>query len=355
MLRNKLGRTDIEVSVIGLGTMTWGNQNDEGEAHSQLDYAIANGVNTIDAAEIYPFPISDDSIGRTESIIGTWLSRRKDISREDLVIASKVAGPSNFRLRSDLRQSRLRLDRANIISACDESLRRLCCDYIDLYYLHWPERTANFFGRRGFSANAESDRDSVPLEESFSALAELLQAGKVRTIALSNETPWGLMHSCAIAEGLGIRDRFVAVQNPYSLINRSYETGLAEVSYREDIGLFAYSPLGGGVLSGKYLQGALPDKSRGKIYPQHTTRYRTPTNALSAIESYVSFAQEHGLVPAQMALSFVNSRPFVSCNIIGATTMEQLAMNIASADVSLSAEVLQGLDAIEERYPSPCP
>ncbi len=355
MRRRKLGRTDIEVSVITLGTMNWGGlQNDEGDAHAQLDFALEQGVNSIDTAEIYPFPVSNDLLGATERILGSWLAQRSSGSRDDLVIASKVAGPSNFRLRQHLEQSRLRLDRANIILACDESLSRMRCEWIDLYYLHWPERNVNIFGKRGFAPDEQAELDTVPLEESLSAMKELLDSGKVRSIALSNETPWGLMECCRIADSLGIRDKLVAVQNPYSLLNRIFEVGCAEVCTREDIGLLPYSPLGGGVLSGKYLHGLLPENSRSKVFPQHTTRYRGIT-VDGAVEAYVALASEHGLDPSAMALAFVNDRPFVCSNIIGATTLQQLETDISSDSLTLSAEVLRAIDEIGEVYNSPCP
>ena len=355
MRRRKLGRTDIEVSVITLGTMNWGGlQNDERDAHAQLDYAIEQGVNSLDTAEIYPFPVSNDLLGATERIVGSWLAKRSASSRAELVIASKVAGPSNFQLREDLEQPRLRLDRANILRACDESLARLGCDWLDLYYLHWPERNVNIFGKRGFTTDSQAERDAVPLEQSLSALKELLDSGKVRSIALSNETPWGLMESCRISTALGIRDKLVAVQNPYSLLNRSFEVGAAEVCVREDMGLLPYSPLAGGVLSGKYLHGKLPEHSRGKIFPQHTTRYRGIT-VDAAVAAYGDLASKHGLEASVLALSFANDRPFVCSNIIGVTTLEQLETDISSESVTLSAEVLLAIDAIGEVYNSPCP
>ena len=355
MRRRKLGRTDIELSVITLGTMNWGGlQNDERDGQAQLDFALNLGVNSIDTAEIYPFPVSNDLLGATERIIGSWLSKRSSSSRDDLVIASKVAGPSNFQLRQHLEQPRLRLDRANILHACDESLSRMRCEWIDLYYLHWPERNVNIFGKRGFSPDAEADRDSVPLEESFTALKELLDSGKIRSVGLSNETPWGLMECCRVAERLGMRDKLVAVQNPYSLLNRSFEVGSAEVCLREDIGLLAYSPLAGGVLSGKYLNGFLPENSRGKIFPQHTTRYRGIT-VDGAVGAYFDLAQKHDIDPSAMALSFVNDRPFICSNIIGATTLEQLETDISSDSLTLNDEVLRAIEEIGEVYNSPCP
>ena len=354
MRERPLGYSCLNVSVIALGTMTWGEQNSPREACEQLDYATDKGVTHIDTAEIYPFPVPSPKMSITESIIGDWLTSKDKSFRDRLVIASKAAGPCSFDIRKNIPQQRVRLDKPNILQACDESLKRLRCEVIDLYYLHWPERTSNFFGRRGFQSDPQADRDAVPLEESLEAMKELLDAGKIRSIGISNESPWGTMQVASIAERLGMRKEVVAIQNPYSLLNRTFEVGSAEVSIREKIGLFAYAPLAGGVLSGKYLDGAKPVGARSTLYPQHTTRYHKPQAEL-ALGAYMKLAKESGLDPSSMAMSFVNEREFLTSNIMGATTMEQLRINIASEEIRLSEDILREIDAIHEIYNSPCP
>ena len=343
----RLGQTDIDVSVICLGTMTWGQQNTEAEAHEQLDYALEAGVNFIDTAELYAVPPSGETQGRTEEYIGTWLKQRG--TRNRVVLASKVVGPSEDWL-PHIRGGKARLDRKNIEAALDASLRRLQTDYLDLYQLHWPDRKTNFFSRLGYEHDP-NDRP-VPIEETLTVLDDLVKAGKVRHIGLSNETPWGVMSFIETAERLGL-PRVVSVQNPYSLLNRTYEIGLAEVSIREQAGLLAYSPLAFGVLSGKYLDGAQPAGARLTLFPDYT-RYSGP-NAVAATERYVELAQDHGLDPAQMALAYVNTRPFVTSTIVGATSLEQLKANIASIDVTLSDGVLADIEHIHELYPNPAP
>ncbi|WP_119460680.1 NADP(H)-dependent aldo-keto reductase [Rhodospirillaceae bacterium SYSU D60014] len=342
----RLGRTDLQVSAIGLGTMTWGEQNTEAEAHRQMDLALDHGVTFWDAAEMYPVPPRAETYGRTEEIIGSWLKRHG--RRDRLVLASKVAGPDE-RL-TYIRDGKPRLDRRHIPAALEASLRRLQTDYIDLYQLHWPDRDTNIFGQLGYDENGEAD--SVPLAETLDVLADLVRSGKVRAIGLSNETAWGAMRFLALAED-GRGPRMVSIQNPYSLLNRSFEVGLAEVAVREQCGLLAYSPLAMGVLSGKYLGGANPPGSRLARFPQFQ-RYRGP-QAEGAAAAYVALAREHGLDPAQMALAYVTSRPFVTSTIIGATNLEQLATDIASIDVTLSEEVLDGIEAIHRVYTYPCP
>ena len=347
MQYRKLGNTDIEVSVICLGTMTWGEQNSEAEAFAQMDYAFAQGVNFFDTAELYSIPPKATSYGRTEEIIGSWLSRRGN--RERIVLASKIAGPGEDWL-PHIRGGRTRFDRAHIQAALDASLKRLRTDYLDLYQLHWPERSTNYFGKLGFEP-AQAD-EFTPIAETLQALDAQVQAGKVRHIGLSNETPWGVMRFLQAAEQLGLA-RMVSVQNPYSLLNRSYEVGLAEISWRERCGLLAYSPLGFGVLSGKYLDAAQPPGARLTLFPDYT-RYSSPA-AQSATARYVALAREQGLDPAQMALAFVNGRPFLTSTIIGATSMQQLESNIASIDVELPAQVLDEIEAIHGEHPNPSP
>ncbi|TVP59170.1 MAG: NADP(H)-dependent aldo-keto reductase [Halomonadaceae bacterium] len=344
MDKRPLGRSDLRVSQICLGTMTWGEQNTQQEAFAQLDLAMDGGINFIDAAEMYPVPPKADTQGLTEQYLGNWLKSRG--RRDRLVIASKVTGPGSM----DYIRGGPRLHRQQILQAADDSLSRLQTDYMDLYQVHWPERKSNFFGKLGFQP--EDDSDAVPIEETLSALNELVEAGKVRHVGLSNETAWGTMHYLQLAQQQGWA-RPVSIQNPYSLLNRSFETGLGEVACREQTGLLAYSPLGFGVLSGKYLGGQAPAGSRLSLY-QRFSRY-TSEHAQEATAAYVDLALAHDLTPAQMALAYVNSRPFVTSNIIGATTLEQLSENIASAELVLSEEVLAAIEAIHQRYTYPCP
>lgn len=341
-----LGNTDIHVSLICLGTMTWGEQNSEADAHAQLDYALSQGVNFIDVAEMYPVPPRAATQGLTESYIGSWLQARG--KRDDVVIATKVVGRSaNF---DYLGRGETRLTRAQIHAAIDGSLKRLQTDYVDLYQLHWPDRSTNYFGELGYTHKASDD--PVPLEDTLGALAELVSAGKIRHIGLSNDTPWGMAQCLRLHEQHSL-PRVMSVQNPYNLLNRSYEVGLAEMSIREQCGLLAYSPLAFGVLSGKYLDGARPDAARLTLF-ERFQRY-TGVQAGTATARYVALAHEHGLDPAQMALAFVNAQPFVTSNIIGATTLSQLQDNIASADITLAPDVLTGINAIHRDISNPCP
>jgi aryl-alcohol dehydrogenase-like predicted oxidoreductase len=344
MKQRALGTTDLKVSQICLGTMTWGEQNTEAEAHQQLDYAVAQGVNFIDAAEMYPVPPKAETQGRTEQYLGTWLKARG--RRDDLVIATKVIGPGEF----PWIRGGPRLDRASVLAACDTSLQRLQTEYIDLYQVHWPARSTNFFGQLGYRPTY--DRAATPVEETFEALGELVKQGKVRHIGISNETPWGVAEYFRVAREKSL-PRPVSIQNPYSLLNRSFEVGLAEFAHRDKLGLLAYSPLAFGMLSGKYLNGARPPQGRLTLFARFS-RYNGEQAGCATAE-YVALAQQHGLDPAQMALAYVNSRPFVTANIIGATTMEQLRSNIASAGLKLGDEVLQGIEAIHKRYTIPCP
>lgn len=342
----KLGRSGLSVSLIGLGTMTYGEQNSEKEAFAQLDYAFDQGINLIDTAELYAIPPRAETYGKTETIIGNWLKKRG--LRDKVVLASKVCGPGSDWL-PHIRDGQTRLDRHNINRAIEGSLKRLQTDCIDLYQLHWPDRKTNFFGRLGY--RHDPDDQPTPIVETLQLLHDLVKEGKIRHVGVSNETAWGVMRYIQLADCLQM-PRVASVQNPYSLLNRSFEVGLAEVAHREEVPLLAYSPLGFGVLSGKYLD-ASPKGSRLQRWPDYD-RYSNP-QALAATAAYVDLARQHGMEPAQMALAFVNSRPFVGSTLIGATNMEQLRSNIASVELKLSDEVLNGIEAIHTRYPNPSP
>lgn len=342
----QLGKTDLEVSVICLGTMTYGEQNSESEAHEQLDYALDHGVNFIDTAELYAVPSTAANNGKTEAYIGTWIKKRSN--RDKYVLATKVTGASpNLTYISN----NLGFSRSRILEAVEGSLSRLQTDYIDLYQLHWPERKTNYFGKRGYVHDSE-DQWQDNFEEVLLTLDQLREAGKIRHWGLSNETPWGVMRTQTIAERLDLAGA-VSIQNPYSLLNRTFEIGNAEVSHREQIGLLAYSPLAFGRLSGKYLRGEDTADSRLNKYKQ-MGRYNGAASKAS-IKSYQAIADDGGLSLTQMALAFVNSRPFLTSNIIGATTMDQLAENIGSAAVSLSDDLLERIEKVHEEHPNPAP
>jgi aryl-alcohol dehydrogenase-like predicted oxidoreductase len=345
MQYRKLGHTDIQVSLICLGTMTWGEQNTEAQAHQQLDTALDAGVNFIDTAEMYPVPPRRETYTLTEQYIGNWLSQRGN--RDKVILATKAAGRADW---DYLRGGKNCFDRANIEAALNASLKRLQTDYIDLYQLHWPDRKTNFFGRLGFQY--DPDDQPVPIEETLQVLGDAVKAGKVRHIGVSNETPWGVMRFLQLAHSSGL-PRIVSVQNPYNLLNRSYEVGMSEISHREGCGLLAYSPLAFGMLSGKYLNGARPAGARLTLF-ERFDRYNNP-RALKATQAYVNLAHEHGLDPAQMALAYVNSRPFLTSNIIGATDLQQLRNNLDSINLTLNAEVLQKIEEIHTEIPNPSP
>ncbi len=345
MKTRKLGRTDIDVSEICLGTMTWGEQNTEQQAFEQLDLATAEGVNFIDAAEMYPVPPRPETQGLTETYLGNWLASRG--RRNDLVIASKVAGPGNG--LTYLRNGP-RLTRDHIRQACENSLRRLQTDYIDLYQVHWPDRNANFFGKLGY--RHREDEQATPIEETLAALAELVEEGKVRHIGLSNETPWGTNEYLRLSREHNW-PRIVSVQNPYNLLNRTFEVGMAEIACREQVGLLAYSPLAFGMLSGKYLDGRRPAGARMTLY-ERFTRYTSGRGA-EATRAYVDLAAAHELSPVQMALAYVTSRDFVTSNIIGATSLDQLRENLGSVSVALDDEVLEAIEDLNREFTYPCP
>lgn len=342
-----LGQSDIKISVIALGTMTYGGQNSEAEAHQQLDYAFQAGVNFIDTAELYAIPPSEKTYGRSEEYIGSWL--KKSANRNNIILATKVTGPASNWLPY-IRHGKTCLNRKNLEIALNDSLKRLQTDYIDLYQLHWPDRKTNIFGQLGYTHDLHNQ--SVPIEETLQALNDLVNAGKIRYVGISNETPWGVMRFLQVAEQLQL-PRIATIQNPYSLLNRSFEMGLAEMAIREQIGLLAYSPLGFGVLTGKYLHGESPPNSRLTLYTQYA-RYCSSA-AKKATQAYVEIAQQHNLDPAQMALAFIHRQPFLCSTIIGATTMEQLRCNIASIELSLSNQVLEKIKAIHQTYPNPSP
>ena len=346
-----LGRTGLKVSVIGLGTMTWGEQNTQDEAHQQLDFALERGVNLIDVAELYPVPPRAETATRTETIIGHWLTARKN--RDQIILATKVTGRSGGLtwLRDGVHPC---LSRDHIIMAVEGSLKRLQTDYIDLYQIHWPDRATNFFGQLGFTPPERSlDEDSIPIEDQLQTLDDLVRAGKIRFIGLSNETPWGVMRFLELAEK-NHWPRAVSIQNPYSLLNRSFEVGLAEVAFRESCGLLAYSPLAFGMLTGKYDGGKQPETGRLTIFGDIFDRYTKPRGRRAA-EIYNKIADDHGLIPAQMALAYVNSRPFTTSNLIGATTMKQLETNIESVALTLPEDVIRDIEAAHAEDTYPCP
>ncbi|ATM77117.1 NADP(H)-dependent aldo-keto reductase [Serratia fonticola] len=346
MQYHRIPHSSLEVSVLGLGTMTFGEQNSEADAHAQLDYALAAGINLIDTAEMYPVPPRPETQGLTEQYIGSWIKARGN--RDKIVLASKVSGP--IRGNDAGIRPQQALDRKNIRSALDASLKRLNTDYLDLYQLHWPQRTTNCFGKLNYQYTDE--KATIPLLETLEALTEQVRAGKIRYIGVSNETPWGVMRYLQLAEKHEL-PRIVSIQNPYSLLNRSFEIGLAEISQHEGIELLAYSSLAFGTLSGKYLNGAKPAGARNTLFSRFT-RYSS-AQSQAAIAEYVALAKKHGLDPSQMALAFVRQQPFVASTLLGATTLDQLKMNIDSFDVVLNEEVLQALEEIHSRFTIPAP
>lgn len=340
-----LGNTDVQVSKICLGTMTWGEQNTEKEGHEQLDFALEKGVNFIDTAEMYSVPAKAETQGGTEKIIGTWLKGRQD--RDKIVLATKAAGPQPF--LTYLRDMP-KFNKEQLVEALNGSLSRLQTDYIDLYQLHWPERKTNFFGKLGFKVEEDAWEDNIG--EVMYVLDSFVKAGKVKNIGISNETPWGFMRF--IEEGKkNDLSKVVSVQNPYSLLNRSYEVGMAEISYREKIGLLAYSPLAFGVLTGKYFGQEDLENARLTLFPR-MKRYASEETQ-SAAKKYLALAQQHGLSLTQMALAFINQQPFLTSTIIGATNLKQLEENINSIDVELSEELLEGIEKIHQSIPNPAP
>lgn len=344
----QLGRTDIRVTSICLGTMTWGQQNTEAEGHAQLDYALDRGINFIDTAEMYSIPPRAETQGSTERIIGTWFKARG--TRDKVILASKVSGPSDSTyLRHDARPPRL--DRSNIREAIEGSLQRLQTDYLDLYQLHWPNRSVPLFGG-GSNAAGRGGGSEVAIEETLDALDELVKEGKVRHIGLSNETAWGLSRFLHLAETRN-QPRVVSVQNAYNLVNRQYEVGLAEFHAREGVGLLAYSPLAQGFLTGKYQRGARPPGARTTLFDRGA-RYQKPGTE-AAIDSYLAIARDFDVDPAQLAIAYVTSRPFVTSNIIGATSLEQLKVDLDSQEIVITPEIEARINAAHQLHGDPAP
>lgn len=349
MKLKKLGHTDLHLPEICLGTMTFGEQNSQDEAFQQLNYALDRGLYFWDTAEMYPVPPKPETQGATETIIGKWIAQHGQ--RDHLFLASKIAGPSQG--GSHIRDGQTRFNRDDIRTALDGNLKRLQTDYIDLYQLHWPQRPTNFFGKLGYSnAEAEDTQQITQLEETLSALSDEVKNGRIRYIGLSNETPWGTMKFLQLAEKLGL-EKIVSVQNPYNLLNRSYEVGMAEIAHYEGVGLLAYSPLAFGYLTGKFRHGARPEQARITRFPRFT-RYTNPQSEW-ATEQYAQLAEKHDLTLTQLALAYVKQQFFVTSTIIGATNLAQLKENIDAFDVHLSNEVLMGIEDIHRQQPNPAP
>ena len=341
----KLGTTNLDVSTICLGTMTWGEQNSQEEGFEQMDYALDQGINFWDTAEIYSVPPKEKTFGHTETIIGNWFKKTK--KREKIILATKVAGPT----RSYVRGGGNQYDKKNITEALNGSLKRLQTDYIDLYQLHWPERNTNMFGKLGYEHKDNEDWNKF--EDVLGNLKEFINQGKIRHVGLSNETAWGAKKYLEISKAHDL-PRMISIQNPYSLLNRTYEVGLAEVSIREQIGLLAYSPLASGYLSGKYRNNQMPKNSRIALDPDFWTRYRKP-NMNKAVDAYYEIAKKNNLDLAQMSLKFCEIQPFMNSVIIGATTMQQLKTDIESVNVKLTDEIIKEINEVQKIYPNPCP
>jgi aryl-alcohol dehydrogenase-like predicted oxidoreductase len=339
----RLGNSDLSVSEITLGTMTYGQQNTLSEACAQLDFAVAQGINFIDTAEMYPVPAKAETQGRTEEYIGKWLQTQR---RDKIILATKVAGPA--RGIPWIRGGPESLDRHNIMSALNNSLQRLQTDYIDLFQIHWPARNVPMFGKSNF--NPDDERPATSVEEQLTVLSELVRSGKVRHIGVSNETAWGVAEFLKVAERLGLQ-RIITIQNPYNLLNRTFEIGLHEMCYREQISLLAYSPLAFGLLSGKYTKNP-EERGRMTLYPDFGQRYKKPS-VPAAVSAYVQLAKKYGVTPTQLALGYVRSRPFVASTIIGATNLAQLSENLS--DITLDAALLTAIEEIHLRYSNPAP
>ena len=341
----KLGNTDLDVSTICLGTMTWGEQNSQKEGFEQMDYALDKGINFFDTAELYSVPPKKETFGHTETIIGNWF--KKTNKRDKIILASKVSGP----MREYVRGGGNQYGEKNITVALEESLKRLKTDYIDLYQLHWPERNTNMFGRLGYEH--KDDDKWNKFEDVLKNLKKFIDQGKVRHVGLSNETAWGAQKYLEISKDHNL-PRMMSIQNPYNLLNRTYEVGLAEVSIREQIGLLAYSPLASGYLSGKYRNNQMPKNSRVSLDPDFWSRYNKP-NTDVAVDAYFKIAKKYNLDLAQMSLKFCEIQPFMTSVIIGATTMQQLKTDIESVNVNLPEEIIKEINEVQKIYPNPCP
>ena len=342
----KLGSTDIDVSTICLGTMTWGEQNSKADGFEQMDYAIDNGVNFWDTAEIYAIPMREETYGETENIIGEWFKKTK--KRDKVILATKVSGPTS---KEYIRGGGCSYDKKSMSEALEKSLKRMQTDYIDLYQLHWPERNTNFFGQQGYEHDS-NEKNWIAFEEILENLKKFVDAGKIRYVGLSNETAWGLS-KCLELSKLKNLPKMMAVQNPYNLLNRTYEVGLAEISVREQSGLLAYSPLAFGYLTGKYRNNNMPKGSRIDLFKDFT-RYNNE-NSIKAIEEYYKISQKFNLDFAQMSIKFCEIQPFVTSVIIGATTMQQLKTNVESVNVKLDNEIINEINEVQKIYPNPCP
>ena len=341
----KLGNTDLKVSTICLGTMTWGEQNSQDQGFEQMDYALDQGVNFWDTAEIYSIPPKQETFGSTEVIIGNWFEKTK--KRDKIILASKVCGP----MREYVRGGGNQFGEKNITEALEGSLKRLKTDYIDLYQLHWPERKTNFFGQLGYEHN--DDGQWTKFEDILSSLQKFIDQGKIRHVGLSNETAWGLSKFLELSKIQNL-PRVMSVQNAYNLLNRAYEVGLAEVSIREQAGLLAYSPLAIGYLSGKYRNNKMPKNSRLERDGDFWTRYQKP-NLNKAVDSYFEISKKYNINMSQMSLKFLEIQPFVTSVIIGATTMEQLKTNLESVNIELTNEIIKEINEVQKIYPNPCP
>ena len=341
----KLGNSDLNVSLICLGTMTWGTQNTEKEAFEQMDYSIGQGINFFDTAELYSVPPTKESYGKTEIMIGNWFEKRKN--REKIILASKVAGPGLDWIRGGENS----FSEKKIGKALDDSLKRLKTDYIDLYQLHWPERSTNCFGRREFKVN-NNEGEWNDFESILQALEKFIKSGKIRYIGVSNETPYGLSKYLEISKNKNL-PRIMSIQNPYSLVNRTYEIGMSEISIREKCGLLVYYPLASGALSGKYRNGKMPKNARMTLF-KGWERMLNPL-AIKAYDEYYKLSKENNMTMVQLAQAFVNSRPFVTSNIIGATTMNQLKENIDSIKIELTEEIIEKINLIHNNNPNPAP
>ena len=342
----KLGNTDLKVSTICLGTMTWGEQNNQKEAFEQMNYALDSGINFFDTAEIYPSPCFEKTYGATEKIIGNWFKEKKN--REQVILASKISGPG----LSWVRNGGPQYSEQNIKKAIEDSLKRLQTDYIDLYQLHWPERKTNFFGRLNYKHQEKEDIWN-DFEKILIILEKFIKQGKIRYIGLSNETSWGLSKFLEVSK-LKTLPKMMSVQNSYNLLCRTYEIGLAEISIREKSGLLAYSPLAGGFLTGKYRNNNLPENSRQKLFADYYTRYNKPNTSI-VIEKYFDIAKKFNLDFAQMSIKFCEIQKFLTSVIIGATTIEQLKINIESVNVNLTEEIIRKINDLQIIYPNPCP